>query len=123
MSKPTALERAVLQAFAEPLDSLQREHLTEQIASASVSRRENTGAGFFTYFHVGDDLRSSLPDLKDREVAAEVAGLQHGMGFILWIKDGRIDCLEGYSYEEATTPIVWETVEFELVDLKKKYLS
>jgi len=35
------------------------------------------------------------------DVHAELAGLSHGAGFVLFIKDGRLDCLEGLTYDEA----------------------
>ena len=33
-------------------------------------------------------------------VSAQIPGLSYGMGFILWVKDGMIQSLEGYSYDE-----------------------
>jgi len=47
---------------------------------------------------------------------AKIDGLDHGMGFILWLKDGYLDCLEGYSYEENTTAVVLEHAVFDMVD-------
>ena len=123
MTGLTPLEKAVLLEIVEQLDSPQKESLAQQVANASVISRENTGAGFYTNFDVQGGPYVALPDLKDRMVEAQIEGLQHGMGFILWVKDGRLDFLEGYSYEEVTTPLTWEIVTFELIDLKKKYLS
>ena len=37
------------------------------------------------------------------------------MGFILWLTDGFIDCLEGFSYQEPTDAVDLETVGFEIV--------
>jgi hypothetical protein len=37
------------------------------------------------------------------------------MGFILWLKEGYVDCLEGYSYDESTVEIVFERVGFEIL--------
>ena len=34
------------------------------------------------------------------DVYAEIPGLEHGAGFVLYIKDGYLDMLEGYSYDE-----------------------
>jgi hypothetical protein len=45
---------------------------------------------------------------------ARLDGLEHGMGFILWLKEGYADCLEGYSYGESTTGIILEAASFEV---------
>jgi len=37
------------------------------------------------------------------------------MGFVLWLEDGYVDCLEGYSYDESTTDIDFERVGFEIL--------
>lgn len=39
-------------------------------------------------------------------VSAQIPELAYGMGFILWVKDGMIQSLEGYSYEEDLPEIV-----------------
>jgi hypothetical protein len=38
-------------------------------------------------------------DFKLNNVYAEIDGLQYGAGFLLYIKDGMLDMLEGYCYE------------------------
>jgi hypothetical protein len=43
-----------------------------------------------------------------------IDGLERGMGFILWMKDGYADCLEGYPFDESTTEINLETAGFDL---------
>ncbi|OSI73911.1 hypothetical protein BSZ21_06080 [Bradyrhizobium canariense] len=35
------------------------------------------------------------------DVGATIAGLEHGMGFLPWVRDGRIHKLEGFPYERA----------------------
>ena len=110
----TPLEHAVLKAVCEGNPS-DRTALDAQLSSAIVHKRENTGAGFFTYFEVKRDPggcisgepRRSGPD-------ANIEGLQRGMGFILWLNEGYASCLEGFSYEESTTAIDYNTVSFEL---------
>jgi hypothetical protein len=110
----TPLERAVLRAICEK-DCIDRSALEAQLLAASVVRRENTGAGFYTQIvvrrgsvaSVGGERRRSGP-------GARVEGLVHGMGFILWLKEGFADCLEGYCYSESTTGIEFDRVIFEL---------
>ncbi len=92
--------------------------LAVQIAHAVVTRRQNTGQGFYTYLTV--DRTCCFPitgapyrNLRDGP-AAKVDGLSYGMGFILWLKEGYADHLEGYSFQEDTLGIDFENVEFEL---------
>jgi hypothetical protein len=37
------------------------------------------------------------------------------MGFILWLREGYADCLEGYCHDESTEGLDFERMEFELV--------
>jgi hypothetical protein len=111
----TPLEQAALRGICEEADSGERASLEAQLSTARVHSRENTGEGFFTRFDVeragiaplgGPRLRNG-PD-------AQITGLEHGMGFILWLKDGYADCLEGYDYEGNTSGIDFERVDFKI---------
>ena len=110
----SSLEQAVLDAIA-----LQVPPVAHALASRServrVIARENTGAGFYTTLD-----GSHYPPIKGvasplGDVAATVVGLEHGMGFMLWLRDGHIHKLEGYSYGESTSGINFERVAFESV--------
>ena len=110
----TALERAVLRAIcdAHPMD---RAALEVQLSTATVLNRENTGAGFYTRFSVKRASDTAIEGERLRRgPAAKIDGLEHGMGFILWLAEGYADCLEGYSYEESTSGIALEQVCFEI---------
>jgi hypothetical protein len=77
--------------------------LQSQLAACRVVERERTGVGFFTKLGVD---RSQVVPLDARsarlgDVLAEIEGLQRGAGFLLWITEGYIDLLEGYSYDES----------------------
>jgi hypothetical protein len=110
----TPLERAVLRAICER-PSIDRVALETQLATATVIRRENTGAGFYTQMAVQRDSVASVGGERRRiGPAATVEGLERGMGFILWLKEGFADCLEGYCYSESTTGIDFDRVSFEL---------
>lgn len=106
------LERAVLHAIALQAQG-SAAALEHQINGARVLARENTGAGFFTTLSVApgcllEGIRSPVGD-----AGATVVGLKHGMGFMLWIKDGLIHQLEGYAYgNEDTSGINFQDVEF-----------
>ena len=93
-----------------------RAALEAQLSTITVLQRENTGAGFYTHFSV--DRTSSAVIGVDRHrngPAVKVDGLKHGMGFILWLKQGYADCLEGYSYDESTTALAFEQIGFEVL--------
>jgi hypothetical protein len=111
----TPLERAVLGAICEnhPTD---RAALEAQLSTATVLSRENTGAGFYTYFAVERASSAAIGGERLRNgPAARVDGLVQGMGFILWLQEGYADCLEGYSYDESTTGIAFERAGFEIL--------
>jgi len=116
----TPLEQAVLSAICEehPND---RAAMEAQLATATLKTRENTGAGFFTYFDVQRADINPIGGLRLRDGPnAKIKGLQHGMGFILWFKEGYADCLEGYAYAGSTTEVHWQSVSFELDPVLKR---
>ena len=97
-------EQAVLDKF------LRGEHpvlgtLREQAAKARVASRERTGVGFFCTFDVPSNAPAvmSPPDFELSDVDADVEGLSQGAGFVLFVRQGRLKVLEGYSYEEPWT--------------------
>jgi hypothetical protein len=111
----TAIERAVLAAICDSYPE-DRAALEAQLSTATLLRRENTGAGFYTRFAVDRASSSAIGGMRLRNgPATKVDGLEQGMGFILWLKEGYADCLEGYSYAESTTGIVLETAGFEIL--------
>lgn len=98
----TQLERAVLELLLEGEDPVRRA-LRKQLAVAQVRERQLTGVGFFTSFMLPAEIVPvsipvGLSPLGD--VHAQLEGLQHGAGFLLFLKEGRLDFLEGYSYDE-----------------------
>ncbi len=95
----TPLESAILHAFLSG-DMPALAALRNQAAAASVRLREFTGVGFFTHFEVPADV----PRLPFRgrfvlsDVGADVEGTEYGAGFVLFVEDGVLDCLEGFTY-------------------------
>ena len=74
--------------------------LARQYASARVTGRE------FTNFEVADKA-SSLGNgirLALGDVVAEVEGVEHGVGLVLFIEDGLMTCLEGYVFGDEAFP-------------------
>lgn len=97
----TPLEKAVIDTLldekGEPFDIIR-----QQLAHASVTKRVFTGVGFITDFFVPKDasIRRDLPDATLGDVGMEFPSLQHGAGFLLFIRNGVITMLEGYTYDE-----------------------
>ena len=110
----TALERAVLEEICKQAD--QREVLERQLATARLTRRENTGDGFFTYFTVD---RNS-PALTSRwrvvgNVAAAIEGFERPLLIALFMnKEGYADMLEGTAAGDSTATIDLSTVPFRI---------
>jgi hypothetical protein len=101
----TALESTILAALLAG-DRHDLGVLREQIRSLTVRDREYTGVGFFTYFTVPPDT-ARLVDrsrLVISDVGADIEQLEHGAGFLLFVEDGAVDCLEGFTYDEPWPP-------------------
>jgi hypothetical protein len=97
----TPLEKSVLDTLldksGEPFDTFRR-----QLSFANVSKREFSGVGFFTELALPDDapVGRDVSDMTLGDVGAQISGLEHGAGFVLFIRGGAITMLEGYSYDE-----------------------
>jgi hypothetical protein len=107
----SSLEQAVLDAIALQVPAIANA-LEGRQGKVRVTAQENTGAGFYTTLDVSHrlpikDIASPVGD-----VGATVVGLENGMGFLLWLRDGHIHQLEGFSYGESTSGIDFERVAF-----------
>jgi hypothetical protein len=101
----TDLERAAMEMMLEGESSV-LEALRRQWTHATISRRELTGCGFFTYLAVARAV--SEPTMPRRLVISgphgEIPGLAHGVGFVLFVEEGYLSFLEGFSYDEPWWP-------------------
>ncbi|MCL2606606.1 MAG: hypothetical protein FWD93_04935 [Coriobacteriia bacterium] len=70
--------------------------LLDQLKDVAVVKREFTGVGFYTDFHVNGKVAN--------EVNMPLSGVggrlndSVDIGLVLFITKGKIDCLEGYTY-------------------------
>jgi hypothetical protein len=102
MESLSDLERAVLLRLLEGDDPVLRA-LRDQVAVAGVREREFTGVGFFTYFLLGPEVHPvPLPNGVVHsplvgEVDIQAENLRHGAGFVLFLKEGLLHFLEGYT--------------------------
>ena len=76
--------------------------LRSQAERGRVASREYTGTGFFCTFAMPPDapLLSEHSDFQFGDVNARISGLKHGAGFVIFIRGGRLDTLEGCTYDE-----------------------
>jgi hypothetical protein len=76
--------------------------LRSQLEVAKRKAREMSGVGFFARFDVpGEAPRlPGNPSIRFGDVIAEMEGLRHGAGFVLFIDNGVLAMLEGFTYDE-----------------------
>lgn len=114
MTGLTKLEEAALRSiFSETPDIAPS--LFRQLELATVADRENTGGGFFTTITVPDDApRVSSPKVLGYETHAHVKGMEYGLGFVLFMKDGALHMLEGYALAGRTSALDLTDLLFEV---------
>jgi hypothetical protein len=90
---PNALESAILLKISatHPAANL-------DVSKLNVLSREYTGVGSYTTFSNSRIEETAQKSMFDLPGLIEVAGVAHGMGAILWMRGGRPDCLEIYTY-------------------------
>lgn len=84
--------------------------LRSQAEKAQLVSRKYTGAGFYCTFAMPPDIPPlpRQPDFHFGDVNARISGLNRGAGFVVFVRGGRLDTLEGYSYEEPWPEIIGE---------------
>ena len=87
-----------------------KEKLQSQFEKIDVEKREFSTYGFSTYYVVTAE-EEPLEDGENLTLGKHqwnINGLNRGSDCILWIKNGFISCLEGFSYEEPwPKEILW----------------
>lgn len=95
-TKFSALEFLALTAACEM--NPEKKIAQEQLADSNVTRREFTGCGLFTHFKTNS--ASLLTDVDGRilrgsqQVSLSHPELAHGADIIVWVENGKMDCLE-----------------------------
>lgn len=115
MNEFTEMETAALRAIFAETPAVSSE-LQRQLRRATVTKRENTGGGFFTDIAVPEDVpRVECPKELGYATHARVEGLEHGLGFALVMEDGMLHLLEGYAWgPESTASLDLNNVSFEI---------
>lgn len=108
------IEKAVVEAAARDFPRY-ADVLGRQLETAQVTEFENTGGGFYSDVSVGADV-PLVPDKRYLDGAhARVRGIEDGMGFILFFKNGRLSLIEGYCKGVSPTiDIDFATVDFDV---------
>jgi|SRR5271157_1312765 len=102
----TSLEKEVLKWLLAGKDPVLIA-LETQMKKASKIRREFTGHGFYLYFIFSSTIQAIHKELPVKadfffgDVEAIIPSLNYGAGFLLWVKNGVVICLEGYTYDET----------------------
>ena len=100
MDSLTPFEREAIETILRG-DHPALEGLRTQLEHCEVSNREFSGVGFFTTLSVPSEV-ASVPltrrlDLGDVQVSME--GVPDGVGIVLFVDEGRLDMLEGFTYD------------------------
>ncbi len=101
MSDLTSLEKEVIRMLmAGDITELSALHL--QANELSVSERKVTGVGFFATLSVPEQFERlpQRPSFKLGDVSGTATNIKHGLGFLLYVTDGALSMLEGYTYDE-----------------------
>lgn len=97
-SRPTPLEMAAIAHALVGAETWKRQ-LLDQLDKLSVAMREDTGVGFYTYFATPAELPKVEIPLDAYSVPPQCLAVHPeipgGAFFLVWLNDGRIDCLEG----------------------------
>ena len=113
-------ERDVISWIAKETPQYEQQILS-QYNSCRIKSRRFTGHGFFTDFEVAD-TSDSLGDFNETlgALGLDINRLRHGTGYILFVKDGLITCLEGYAYDE---PVPEDIFRYKWTDSYRKYIE
>ncbi len=113
MSDLTKFEMEVMNMLLDGDDDILKS-LRRQFQNSKIKKREMTGCGFFLYFEIDNaDIDETMKgkSFELGDVFVEIPGMIHGAGFYLFIRDGYISDLEGFSFYE---PWPEQVSDFEL---------
>lgn len=96
------IERKVLELTAAEYPA-SGEILHWQIEGAQVVSFENSGAGFFSNLVVSAEAPLLAETSPLTGVHGDVVGIEHAMGFIVFLTEGRISMIEGYCNGDTST--------------------
>jgi hypothetical protein len=95
------IEREVLEITAAEYPA-SAEALRQQIDTARVISFKNSGAGFFSDLVVATNAPLLTEKSPLNGAYGNVSGIEHGIGFIVFLKDGRLSMIEGHGARNRT---------------------
>ncbi|HKV96344.1 MAG TPA: hypothetical protein VJR90_02505 [Gammaproteobacteria bacterium] len=75
-----------------------------QYEHARIVRRELSGVGFFSHFQVPPDVPTITPPALEVSLHATLSDSPDAIGLTLFVRDGRLAWLEGYTYGNDPWP-------------------
>jgi len=98
-------EKRVIEKLLEGEDNVLK-ILRKQYEKATVKSRKFSGTGFYTEFEFPDGVvkLEPLKSFQFGDVIGSMDGVNDGVGFVLFVKNGVIDFLEGYTYGNEKFP-------------------
>ncbi len=80
--------------------------LREQLKTATVADRKNTGSGFYVDFFIPQNAQriSANPSFEISDVIGKLNDGKLDVGFVLFIKNGVLSMLEGFTYGSDEWP-------------------
>jgi hypothetical protein len=92
--------------------------LRNQFEKSVINEKEYTGHGFYINFSIPDFIEKTKNEkFQIGDVGANIEGLKHGVGFLLFVKNGMIDFLEAYTYGEEF-PVDFNKYELFYINFK-----
>jgi hypothetical protein len=106
------LEGTILQFLLAGDDDTLR-MLRSQLDAATFLSRKFTGVGFFTDFEIPTSIErvGKRQNFEIADVFARISGLVNDAGFILFIREGVISFLEGFTFGDEQWPTNFADIE------------
>ena len=106
--------------------------LRDQYKNSQIKSRQFTGAGFYTYFKTKPGIAplANKKNFEITDISAKVGKVEDALGFVLFVRDGYISWLEGYTMALDDWPHDYSNVDLiynypegnrDFVELKKKW--
>ncbi len=88
------------------------EALRHQYSNSTVESTEFTGAGFYTKFKVKSGIPAAAGEKTFRigDVHGDTVDIKEAIGFVLFVKNGYLSMLEGYTLASDIWPNEYENV-------------